>query len=81
MATVAMAPMGFATSRPAMSGADPWIGSNRPGPEPSEAEGRRPSEPASTAASSLRMSPNMFSVRITSNAAGSATSRMAAVST
>jgi hypothetical protein len=64
-----------------MSGAEPWIGSNRPGPAPSEADGNSPSEPASTAASSLRMSPNMFSVRITSNAAGSATRRIAAVST
>src|SRR3989475_11038782 len=40
MATVAIAPIGFARSRPAMSGADPWIGSNRPGPSPSEAGGR-----------------------------------------
>ena len=33
---------------------------------PSEALGSRPIEPVSIAASSLRMSPNMFSVRITS---------------
>ena len=35
-----------------------------------EADGSSPSEPASTAASSLRMSPNRFSVRSTSTAAG-----------
>ena len=51
-----------------MSGAEPWTGSNRPGPSgrPSEALGSMPIEPVSIAASSLRMSPNMFSVRITS---------------
>ena len=36
------------------------------GPSPSEALGSIPIEPVSIAASSLRMSPNMFSVRITS---------------
>jgi hypothetical protein len=40
-----------------------------------------PSEPVSIADSSERMSPNMFSVRITSNLDGSATSCMAALST
>ena len=40
-----------------------------------------PSEPVSIAASSLRMSPNMFSVRMTSNAVGFATSCIAALST
>ena len=55
-----------------MSGAEPCTGSNSPGPEPSpsEALGSIPSEPVSIAASSLRMSPNMFSVRITSKSAG-----------
>ena len=52
-----------------------------PGPSPSEAEGSSPSEPVSTAASSLRMSPNRFSVSSTSIRAGSATSRIAAKST
>jgi hypothetical protein len=37
---------------------------------PSDADGSIPSEPASTEASSLRMSPNMFSATITSNDAG-----------
>ncbi len=40
-----------------------------------------PSEPVSIDASSLRMSPNMFSVTITSKWRGAATSRMAAAST
>src|SRR5258706_69257 len=44
-------------------------------------DGRVGGGPTSPAASSLRMSPNMFSVRRTSNAAGSATSFIAAKST
>ena len=39
-------------------------------PSPSDAHGSMPSEPASTAASSVRMSPNMFSVTITSKLRG-----------
>ena len=39
-------------------------------PSPSEALGSMPSEPVSTAASSVRMSPNMFSVTITSKLPG-----------
>ncbi len=74
---------GLALPVPAMSGAEPCTGSNSPGPEPSpsEALGSIPSEPVSIAASSLRMSPNMFSVRITSNSAGRDTSCIAALST
>ena len=65
-----------------MSGAEPCTGSNRPGPpSPSEALGSIPSEPVSIAASSLRMSPKRFSVTITSNWAGAATSCIAALST
>ena len=65
-----------------MSGAEPWTGSNRPGPSPpSEALGSIPIDPVSIAASSLRMSPNMFSVRITSKCRGAAISRIAALST
>src|SRR5438132_1468388 len=49
-----------------MSGAEPWTGSNRPGPSPpSEALGSNPIDPVSIAASSERMSPNIFWVRIT----------------
>ena len=40
-----------------------------------------PIEPASTLASSVRMSPNIFSVTITSNPAGQVIRRMEAVST
>src|SRR2546430_2280773 len=78
IAADAMPPMGFATPCPAIPDAEPWIGSNSPGPAPNDADGRRPSAPTSTAASSLRMSPNMLSVSSTSNEAGSATRRIAA---
>ena len=74
---------GLAAPVPAMSGAEPWTGSNTPGPSasPSEALGSIPIEPVSIAASSLRMSPNMFSVRITSKCRGAAISCIAALST
>ena len=73
---------GLAAPVPAMSGAEPWTGSNTPGPpSPRLADGSIPSEPVSIADSSLRMSPNMFSVRITSKRDGSATSCIAALST
>ena len=67
---------------PAMSGAEPWIGSYSPRvPSPSEALGSMPIEPAIIAASSLRMSPNRFSVTTTSNARGLRTSCIAHEST
>ena len=73
---------GLAFPVPAMSGAEPCTGSNRPGPSPpSDALGSMPSEPVSIAASSLRMSPNRFSVTITSKSAGRETSCIAALST
>ena len=82
MAAERMVPVGLAMPLPAMSGAEPWMGSYRPSlPSPSEALGSRPSEPARTAASSVRMSPNMFSVTITSNWAACVIRRMAAEST
>ena len=60
MAALRMAASGLAMPCPAMSGAEPWIGSYRPKrPSPSDAEGNMPIEPASTDVSSLRMSPNM----------------------
>ena len=63
-------------------GAEPCTGSNRPGPDsPSDALGSIPSDPVSIAASSLRMSPNMFSVSTTSKSAGRDTSCIAALST
>ena len=70
-----------------MSGAEPWIGSYSPNVpcavcrSPSDADGSIPSEPASTAASSDRMSPNRFSVTMTSKSAGRRTSSIAHEST
>ena len=82
MATDRMVAMGLALSWPAMSGAEPWMGSYRPGAaSPIEAEGSRPMEPVTMEASSERMSPNMFSVTTTSNWPGSRTSCMAQLST
>ena len=80
-------PVGFAMSRPAMSGAEPWIGSYSPNVpcsvrrSPSDADGRTPRLPARTAASSDRMSPNRFSVTMTSKSAGRRTSSIAHEST
>ena len=48
---------------------------------PTEAEGSIPSEPVMTEASSVSMSPNMFSVTMTSKRLGNCTSCMAALST
>ena len=66
---------GLALPVPAMSGAEPCTGSNRPGPAGADRGARAacPIEPVSIAASSLRMSPNRFSVRITSKSGGRAT--------
>ena len=62
-----MVAVGFALPVPAMSGAEPWIASYSPGrPAPSDDDGARPMPPPTEAARSLRMSPNMFSVTITS---------------
>ena len=80
-------PIGFAMSRPAMSGAEPWIGSYRPNVpwsvrrSPSDADGSTPRLPASTEASSERMSPNRFSVTMTSKSAGRRMSSIAQEST
>ena len=82
MAALSTMAIGLALSWPAMSGAEPWIGSNRPGPpDPREAEGSMPIEPLSMAASSLRMSPKRLLVSSTSNWRGLRTSCMAALST
>ena len=69
-----MAPAGFALPVPAISGALPWIGSYSPNRVPgwvpalslTLAEGNTPMDPGMTEASSVRMSPNMFSVTMTS---------------
>src|SRR4029450_9466024 len=66
---------GLALPVPAMSGADPWTGSNSEGDE----SGLRlalaavPRPPAMAAPRSVRMSPNRLSVTITSNRPGSLT--------
>src|SRR5207302_10497572 len=81
-AALRMAPIGLATPRAARSGADPWIGSYNPRrPAPRLADGSIPSDPTSIDASSVRMSPNRFSVRTTSNAAGRRIKSMAKLST
>ncbi len=82
MATERMVASGLATFCPAMSGAEPWMGSYMPLPLASrEAEGSMPMEPVSMAAQSERMSPNMLVVTMTSNCFGARTSCMAALST
>ena len=48
---------------------------------PTDAEGNSPSDPLMTEASSVRMSPNMFSVTTTSKLLGHWMRRMAALST
>ena len=74
--------IGFASPVPAISGADPWIGSYRPQLVlPMDAEARSPIEPVIWDASSDRMSPNILEVRTTSNLDGSRTSCIAALST
>ncbi len=61
--------MGLTSFRPAWRGALPWIGSYRPdilmpvsGTPARLAEGSMPIEPASIEASSVRISPKVFSV-------------------
>ena len=70
MAADAIAPIGLAILFPAMSGAEPWIGSKRSTLPPMLAEPNIPSEPARTADSSESMSPNKFSVTTTSKRDG-----------
>ena len=82
MAAERMVPRGFARFCPAMSGAEPWMGSYMPRvPSERDAEGIMPMEPVSMEASSERMSPNMFSVTSTSNWVGFLISCMAVLST
>ena len=77
-----MVAIGLAISCPAISGAEPWLGSYKPKlPSFKLAEDNIPIEPVTILASSDKMSPNMFSVRITSNCLGSLTNCMAQLST
>ena len=74
--------MGFALFCPAMSGAEPWIGSYIPRlVAPRDADGSIPMEPVIWDASSDRMSPNILEVTTTSNCLGFLTSCIAALST
>ena len=57
------------------------MGSNSGAVEPKLAEGIRPIEPTKAAAASLKMSPNMLEVSITSNWEGRKVSCMAVLST
>ena len=62
---------GFAIPWPAICGAEPWTGSKIPGPSsPSEAEAASPRPPVTAAATSERMSPNVFSVTTVSIVSG-----------
>ena len=87
MAAERMVAVGLAMSSPVLAGDEPWMGSYMPVVpcsvlrSPSEAEGSMPREPASTEASSERMSPNMLPVTMTSNEAGLVMSDMAVEST
>ena len=58
---------GFTIPWPAISGADPCIGSNIPVSLDNEAEGNSPIEPVNIDAASDKISPNKLGVKITSN--------------
>ena len=69
-------------SFPAISGAEPCIGSYIPAPvSPKLAEGKSPIEPVIILASSERISPKILEVTITSNCFGFLTNCIAALST
>ena len=73
--------VGFATPRPAISGAVPWHGWKTAWRSPTSADGAIPMPPMSAAPRSDRMSPNMFSVTSTSKSHGERTRRSAVAST
>ena len=66
---------------PAMSGADPWTGSNNPCLSPIFPEGASPSPPTRPAEASDKMSPKRLLVTITSNSCGFVKRYMAVAST
>ncbi len=79
-----IAASGFTTPRPAMSGADPWTGSNIEGKRrvgSRFALGARPMLPVRIAETSLRMSPNRFDPTTTSKLSGRRIKFIAAAST
>ena len=76
MATAPMVAVGSASPRPAMSGAEPWTGSNMEGKTPLGLilpEAASPMPPVTAPASSVRMSPKRLSVTMTSKRPGSVT--------
>ena len=74
--------IGFAKFLPAISGAEPWIGSYKPSlPAPKDADASIPIEPATWDASSVKISPKILDVTITSNCLGFLTSCIAQLST
>ena len=76
--------MGSAMPWPAMSGAEPWTGSNMEGAVPSGLmfpEAASPMPPVIAAARSVRMSPKRLSVTITSKRDGSVVRKIVAAST
>src|SRR6516162_4659661 len=84
MAAETMAAIGLARPVPAMSGADPWTGSNSDGPVLSGlrfAEAARPMPPEMAPPRSVRMSPKRLSVTMTSYRSGDSTKWMDAAST
>ncbi len=69
MAAEMIAAIGLARPVPAMSGAEPWTGSNSDGPVRAGlrlAEAARPMPPETAPARSVRMSPKRLSVTMTS---------------
>ena len=66
--------MGLALPCPMMSGAVPWQGWNTAWRSPISAEGAMPMPPIRPAVMSERMSPNMFSITMTSKSQGRFTS-------
>jgi hypothetical protein len=62
--------VGFALFLPAMSGAEPWTASKIATSLPMFADGANPRPPVSPEVRSLRMSPFMLVVTITSNCSG-----------
>lgn len=78
-----MAAVGSAFCCPAISGAEPWTGSNMDGAVRSMLmlpDAAKPMPPVTAAARSVRMSPKRLSVTITSKREGSVTMKMVAAS-
>ena len=81
MAADNISPVGLAMPLPAMSGAEPWIASNKAVSLPMFELAAKPRPPTKPAISSDKMSPNMLVVTMTSNWLGFSISCMAQLST